>query len=329
MVFVDSIKKGRYIHRSLVKLGIDAVFIDAKWVDDYDELILGTVDNMVKKQRFEQQVVVATSVIDNGVSINDIELRNLVLMADTKEQFIQMLGRKRVDYNRDKKPERINLYILKSDKNTFKRRLSDVENNIECIANYYDKEDDFYKVLKKIQKYPEWGRCFRRICYINKSYPNTRGPIILNKFSYKRYDYLKNNYREIIKQFDAEDEYAFIRQQAGWIGINNIDGIINANRTSLKDKIKNIIDGYTGEKLSVERNIELREKIRSDLRTLLKECKANTPENEDIEKNIEDLGKRSNKNDQHPRKLSDKRFNSIMYILDMEYKMEDSVIKKL
>lgn len=279
---------------------------------------------MVKKQRFEQQVVVATSVIDNGVSIHDIELRNLVIMADTKEQFIQMLGRKRAEYNRDEKPERINLYILKSDKKTFERRLSYVENNMECIANYYNEEDDFHQVLEKIYKYPEWGMCFRRICYINKNHPEISSPIILNKFSYEQYDYLKNNYREIIKRFDDEDEYAFIRQQAEWIGINNIEEIINMNRNSLMDNVKNIIDKYTGEELSTEKDIELREMIRKDLRTLLKECEAyvHNPEDEGIRKHILDLGKKSNPK----RHFTKKRFNSIMSILDMGYKMEDEMI---
>lgn len=326
MVFVDSIKKGRNIHRSLKNSGIDAVFIESKWVDSYDELILDTVGNMVKEQKFgDKQVVIATSVIDNGVSIHDMELRNLVIMADTKEQFIQMLGRKRVDYNKDEKPKRINLYILKSNKKTFKRRMLDAENNLACIAKYYNEDDNSYQILKKIQKYPEWGRCFRRICYIKEDLYEY-GSMILNKFSYEQYEYLRHNYMDIIKRFDDEDEYAFIRQQAEWIGINNIEEIINTQRTSLKDKVKNIIDEYTGEKLTPEKNVELREKIRIDLRTLLEECETYDPEDEYMKNTIKDLGKISNKEDEKPRKMSKKRFNWIMSKLAMEYRIEGNMI---
>lgn len=32
--------------------------------------------------------------MDNGISIHDVNLKNIVIMCDTKEEFIQMLGRK-------------------------------------------------------------------------------------------------------------------------------------------------------------------------------------------------------------------------------------------
>ena len=41
--------------------------------------------------------MIATAVMDNGVSFHDTALRNMVIFADTKEEFIQMLGRKRTD----------------------------------------------------------------------------------------------------------------------------------------------------------------------------------------------------------------------------------------
>ncbi len=40
--------------------------------------------------------------MDNGISLEDEYLRNIVIMADTKETFIQMLGRKRIK-NKDRK----------------------------------------------------------------------------------------------------------------------------------------------------------------------------------------------------------------------------------
>ncbi len=49
--------------------------------------------------------------MDNGISLEDEYLRNIVIMADTKETFIQMLGRKRIKNNNEK----LNLYILKRD----------------------------------------------------------------------------------------------------------------------------------------------------------------------------------------------------------------------
>lgn len=62
---------------------------------------------------FKQKVVVATSVMDNGISIHDIEMRNMVIIADTKEEFIQMLGRKR--RSKLEAPGKLKLYITEKE----------------------------------------------------------------------------------------------------------------------------------------------------------------------------------------------------------------------
>lgn len=315
LIFVDSIKKGKDIHHTLKDAEIDSAFIDAKWADDNDEIIYDTVDKLAKEEDFTQQVLVATSVIDNGVSIKNVELRNLVIMADTKEQFIQMLGRKRLDHNTGKKPERINLYILKRDKRSFSNRLQGVERSIEYIGKYYEPADDFKCVLEKVQKIPNWYRCFRNICFITKE------SVVLNKFADEQFRYLRDNYVEILDRFDKEDEYAFIRTQAKWIG-KNVEYIIDEHRDTLEDKVKRIIDEYVGIELDRDRNVELREQLRIGLKTLLKQCKdISQEEAAEVEKTVNDLNKKSS--EKYDRTLTREKFNFIMNLLKMEYEMEE------
>lgn len=65
----------------------------------------------IVKEKRSKKILITTSVMDNGISLEDEYLRNIVIMADTKETFIQMLGRKRIKNNNEK----LNLYILKRD----------------------------------------------------------------------------------------------------------------------------------------------------------------------------------------------------------------------
>lgn len=321
LIFVDSIKKGRYIQNSLLNSGIDSVFIDARWADDNDDIVLDTVGKIVKEQDFKQQVVVATSVIDNDISIKNIELRNLVIMADTKEQFIQMLGRKRLDYDVDKNLKKINLYLLKSSKESFNKRLANVEKNIEYIGLYYNPQDDFRTILEKLQKSQNWYKCFRNTCHITKE------SVILNKFSDEQYKYLKENYVDIIKRFEEDDEYVFVRKQAEWIGIEDIEDAINIYKKTLQNEIEIIIDRYVGEELDTDKNAEFRELVREGLRTQLKECKEYDAEEKVMKNIILELGKKSSENNK--RTFTDEKFNFIMNVLNMGYKMKKKVIEKV
>lgn len=132
LIFVDSRKKGEEMAKSLNDLEVEAVFIDAKSKKDGEQLEV--VDNIVKEEKFVQKVVVATSVMDNGISIHDIELRNMVIIADTKEEFIQMLGRKR--RSKLEAPGKLKLYILQRKKEDFIRRKNGVDKRIKVINTY-------------------------------------------------------------------------------------------------------------------------------------------------------------------------------------------------
>lgn len=107
------------------------VFLDANY--DQDEEGREIVEEISEKQRTRKRVLIATAVIDNGVSFHDYELRNLVILADTKESFIQMLGRKRSD------DQNVTVYICRRDRNHFLWRLNYVTRVIEFYEKYAEK----------------------------------------------------------------------------------------------------------------------------------------------------------------------------------------------
>ena len=51
------------------------------------------VQQLVVGHRILPKVLITTSVLDNGVSVHDTDVGNVVIATDSKLSFIQMLGR--------------------------------------------------------------------------------------------------------------------------------------------------------------------------------------------------------------------------------------------
>lgn len=149
LIFVDSIDHGKKIEKSLINsdekeiLSQDnVVFIDANY--DKDEEAKKSVRQIVKEKCADRQIIISTAVMDNGISFWDFELRNLVILADTQESFIQMLGRKRKD------ERRVNLYICQRDIAYFRRRLRYVENVIAVFQKNLNGLEKMYQRPKNM-----------------------------------------------------------------------------------------------------------------------------------------------------------------------------------
>ena len=92
----------------------------------------------------ETKVLIATSVIDNGVSFRGIN--NIVVSDVSKVKCLQMVGRARVDDNDDK----ITLYIKRFNEDDMEKKIADLMNNQDAYRSYdlaYDRgwDDKEYK----------------------------------------------------------------------------------------------------------------------------------------------------------------------------------------
>lgn len=123
LIFVDSISYGENLTSYLKKeldLKDDIVFVDAEY--ERNEDAAKTVEEIATEKILPRRIAVCTCVLDNGVSLHDFGLRNLVIIADMKEELIQMLGRKRINEG-----EEIDVYLCKQDIEFFTRRLNEVK----------------------------------------------------------------------------------------------------------------------------------------------------------------------------------------------------------
>lgn len=92
-----------------------AIFLDSKLVHSKDKNVLKN-DKLLKRKniyneirdnnKFSCRVLISTTVLDNGVSIHDYDLKHIVLPSHNKTEFLQMIGRKRLADN-----ETVKLYI--------------------------------------------------------------------------------------------------------------------------------------------------------------------------------------------------------------------------
>ena len=101
LIFVSSIQRGKALQQRIKKeTGRKAVFLSS-------ENKAGKRWEMLSaEERYDEDVLIATKVLDNGVNIRDEDVRHIVIPFCDRTEFMQMLGRRRTDEG-----ERVCLYV--------------------------------------------------------------------------------------------------------------------------------------------------------------------------------------------------------------------------
>ena len=94
LIFVNNIEEGEQLRKEVNRLlGSEesAIFINAGNKDNKD------FESIIDKEKFEERVLIATTVLYNGVNLKDKKLKNIVLPFVNVPFAKQMIGRKRID----------------------------------------------------------------------------------------------------------------------------------------------------------------------------------------------------------------------------------------
>lgn len=284
LIFVDSILKGEDLCKDLKETidKEDVVFIDAEYENNEDTR--KSVQEIARDKILPKKVAICTAVLDNGVSLHDFGLRNIVVLADMEEEFIQMLGRKRIDN------ETINLYICKRNKEFFARRLNRTKKTRDCIKKY---EGTVIKTTMPIRA-PQDSQTvmearqalYEAILQSEYVYKNLKracymwcGNLYLSDFSINRLAAMEEFYRTMITEFENNDD-AFLRKQAEWLGMTyeEIDMFCSrvknemerTHLSSLEEKLAGYLsEAGTGEQADGIAKKELLKTLKKDLIPLL------------------------------------------------------------
>lgn len=101
LIFVSSIQRGKALQQRIKKeTGRKAVFLSSENKADKRWKTLST------EERYDEDVLIATKVLDNGVNIRDEDVRHIVIPFCDQTEFMQMLGRRRTAEG-----ERVYLYV--------------------------------------------------------------------------------------------------------------------------------------------------------------------------------------------------------------------------
>lgn len=308
LIFIDNIKRGEELKAAIARKLCtstkksfpkknDPILISSGYKRDKkgnDE-----VDRIIKDDVPSAKVLITTSVLDNGINIKDIELRNVVLFADTETEFIQMLGRKR----KDRLP--LNLFIYRYDKTHFCNRAEQLKRRKELAGNYLKYIEGEIRNLETKDGSGDWfepenlyclneceKECVERqhiklmqdlsdqyIKYedVSSAFTVFGGQWYLSRLSFQNIENLSNYYLRIIEKFETEGEDAFVKEQLRWLGKEGeAEKIIEESKYSRIEKALERItekireSGMKWMPLKVYDDFMNEEPLKSDLKTIFK-----------------------------------------------------------
>lgn len=170
LIFVSSKKDGKNLLQNITGADenestnkISCVFLTAESKNASEtskEYI--TYREIVENEKFSPQILISTSVLDNGVNIKDSSVKNVVVDLLDKTEMIQMLGRVRVECE-----QTINLYIRNySEEDIKKFLLDDVKKMIFRLrTDFVTKER--YKYYDKLLRESEYQYKMWHLFYHN------------------------------------------------------------------------------------------------------------------------------------------------------------------
>lgn len=197
LIFVNNKEKSEKwkdkIHRK-----VDSISADCK----SDEVL----KQIINKEKFEADVLLTTKVLDNGVNFIDSSLKGVVLNTASKTEFIQMLGRKRLQQG-----EEIDLFIPIKSVNYFNGLI--YMNIKESLAKIEQIKytDDF---LNELLENKEFFNVARKFFVFDNKVPK------VNICAVRK---LENQKEELIRMKSEieEDKYAFVKEQLNWLDLDD------------------------------------------------------------------------------------------------------------
>lgn len=209
--------------------------------------------NMVLNEKFgnNTRVLIATSVIDNGVNFTDV--KNVVISDVSKVKCLQMLGRARIN-----KEERITVYIKRFDEKYIKKRISDLKKQQDAYHDYdiaYERAVDYSDDTRRKFNYKHE---FRNKYYNSKveDWENAKywfgvdkddaNKIYLNGIARSQVNALVPIYESILSDMHSDDINAlpgqkYLEYQLSWFG-HKYNKENDLSLKAIDDNLKILID---------------------------------------------------------------------------------------
>lgn len=257
VIFVNTVNKGTYLEEKIN----DSAFICSEGNKKNKSKISEMErDSIINDSFFSCKCLITTKVLDNGINFEDYSLTNIVIMTLDKIDFIQMLGRKRIDINN---AQQVKLYIEAKSIKTF----TTIKNNIikpirEEVKLFFEDKNEFRRKYNPNQD--ELGK------YSNVFYTNVNNELNVNGVSY--FTFVTQDWfcDDIIDKFKQDKESAFIKEQLSWIGhkYDKLNWVIDVVADEEINRLRKYLDNVVDTKLFADEQKELTKLIMNELVTV-------------------------------------------------------------
>ena len=257
VIFVNTVNKGTYLEEKIN----DSAFICSEGNKKNKSKISEMErDSIINDSFFSCKCLITTKVLDNGINFEDNSLTNIVIMTLDKIDFIQMLGRKRIDINN---AQQIKLYIEAKSIKTF----TTIKNNIikpirEEVKLFFEDKNEFRRKYNPNQD--ELGK------YSNVFYTNVNNELNVNVVSY--FTVVTQDWfcDDMIDRFKQDKESAFIKEQLSWIGhkYDKLNWVIDVVADDEVNRLREYLDSIVDMKLFAEEQKKLTKLIMNELVTV-------------------------------------------------------------
>lgn len=266
LIFINSHDGASKLKQMLEDRGLPTKavkILNANELDRQDELR----ECLVYGEKFpeETKVLITTSVLDNGVSLTDSEISSITVFTSSKTDFIQMIGRVRVQPGDTR---RLKLYLVERSASEFKMKKMCLEEDVKiieecerCVKKTGSSELPvcFNEVLENTRR----GEVLRKICF-HKEYGAVVGnsqyvgscKVYLNPMSCHK---IRQNCHEVQAAFKESkiDKRYLPNLQAAWLGYTS-DDIIWEEEGMAEHKLQSFILEAMQEKIDNQRFQEVK-----------------------------------------------------------------------
>lgn len=221
-------------HQSVAKnLKVSKAIITA------DDKECRAMKEIIENQRFEERVLITTKVLDNGVSIHDTKVKNILIETTSETEFIQMLGRRRIEKQEDVV---LNLFIPRMNVGYFK---SMIVRRIQPMLELTELSQE--ELMEAVLDEEKCGN-------VRALFDVENGRFILNPIGKRRLHRRKKYFEKIAAAMEIDENY-FVKEQLSWLGISDMENVTFFEDLKYQkhfEEIKKVLEQLLGVELDKE-----------------------------------------------------------------------------
>ena len=187
-----------------------------------------TIRTISEKSCFDSDVLIATAVLDVGVSIKDPDVNQGFIRSYNSEEFLQMLGRLRVPT--DARYEGITLFIHKIRKQDVDRRLGQERTYLQILEKARHSQNLDHDIASNEIMFAD--NCNPGI--YNSSHLRR---MLLNPLALHRHRELSKRYKGISNAM-SDNPDAFLLLQLRWLGLEEDYDVVNYVANDVREEIR-------------------------------------------------------------------------------------------